>query len=107
MEHWFLLLVAHKQSVESLPKTDFWSSTFYGFVRHDGHFLHIKVPKEEKVVITTQLTTNPLNQYDQAGLMVRFCDFHSRIRFVIPTTVGSRLRLKTNPTNNSIDWEQW
>jgi len=61
-----------KLVVESKPKTDFWNTTFYGFVRHDGHFLHLNLPNSEDFVITTKLTSKPVNQYDQAGLMIRY-----------------------------------
>eukprot|EP01118_Nematostelium_gracile_P011748 TRINITY_DN4220_c0_g1_i1.p1 TRINITY_DN4220_c0_g1~~TRINITY_DN4220_c0_g1_i1.p1 ORF type:complete len:215 (+),score=54.32 TRINITY_DN4220_c0_g1_i1:131-775(+) len=58
--------------VQCKPKTDFWNTTFYGFIRHDGHFLHIDLPRSEDFVISTTVHSNPIQQYDQAGLMVRY-----------------------------------
>ena len=49
--------------------TDFWQSTFYGFHRDDGHFLHrpAKGDLTAQVVFEGQYET----LYDQAGLMLR------------------------------------
>ena len=49
--------------------TDFWQSTFYGFRRDDGHFLHRPAEGDltAQVVFEGQYET----LYDQAGLMLR------------------------------------
>lgn len=49
--------------------TDFWQSTFYGFHRDDGHFLHMPAQGDftAQVVFEGQYET----LYDQAGLMLR------------------------------------
>lgn len=49
--------------------TDFWQRTHYGFEADNGHFLHARTRGD--FVMTTQVTTHPRHQYDQAGLMVR------------------------------------
>lgn len=54
---------------EAAGGTDFWSRTHYAFTRHDGHFLRARVDGD--FVLTTRVATDPVHQYDQAGLMVR------------------------------------
>ncbi len=49
--------------------TDFWQRTHYGFEVDNGHFLHLQAT--EDFVLTTKVTSHPVHQYDQAGLMVR------------------------------------
>jgi regulation of enolase protein 1 (concanavalin A-like superfamily) len=49
--------------------TDFWQRTHYGFEVDNGHFLFLEAAGD--FVLTTKVTSNPLHQYDQAGLMVR------------------------------------
>lgn len=52
--------------------TDFWQLTHYGFQVDNGHFLHL--PAYGDFVLTTRVTSKPVHQYDQAGLMVRLSD---------------------------------
>jgi regulation of enolase protein 1 (concanavalin A-like superfamily) len=51
------------------PKTDFWRTTHYGFVRDNGHLYAQRVSGDftAEVVVRGAYAT----QYDQAGLMVR------------------------------------
>jgi len=49
--------------------TDFWQRTHYGFEADNGHFLYWTI--EEDFVLTACVTSHPVHQYDQAGLMVR------------------------------------
>jgi regulation of enolase protein 1 (concanavalin A-like superfamily) len=49
--------------------TDFWQRTHYGFEVDNGHFLFLEAGGD--FVLTTKVTSNPVHQYDQAGLMVR------------------------------------
>jgi regulation of enolase protein 1 (concanavalin A-like superfamily) len=51
-------------------QTDFWQRTHYGFRNDNGHFLYAVM--EGDFVLTTKVHLYPENQYDQAGLMVRF-----------------------------------
>lgn len=49
--------------------TDFWQRTHYGFEADNGHFLHLEAGGD--FVLETKVTSHPVHQYDQAGLMVR------------------------------------
>ncbi|KWW22048.1 hypothetical protein AS888_04690 [Peribacillus simplex] len=51
-------------------QTDFWQKTHYGFQADNGHFLYLEVNGDFR--LTTKVKSNPVNRYDQAGLMVRF-----------------------------------
>lgn len=50
--------------------TDFWQRTHYGFQVDNGHFLHLEIAGD--FVLETRVRFQPVHQYDQAGLMVRF-----------------------------------
>jgi regulation of enolase protein 1 (concanavalin A-like superfamily) len=50
--------------------TDFWRTTHYGFVRDSGHFRHQRVSGD--FVARVRIEGAFRDQYDQAGLMVRF-----------------------------------
>ena len=56
--------------LEPDAKTDYWQKTHYGFQVDNGHFLFLKL--EGNFTLTTLVSFFPANQYDQAGLMVRF-----------------------------------
>lgn len=49
--------------------TDYWQKTGYGFEVDNGHFLFTEV--EGDFTLMTKVDFYPVNQYDQAGLMVR------------------------------------
>lgn len=49
--------------------TDYWQRTHYGFRRDNGHFLYGELKND--FAMTTLLEFNPVNQYDQCGLMIR------------------------------------
>jgi regulation of enolase protein 1 (concanavalin A-like superfamily) len=49
--------------------TDFWQRTHYGFEADNGHFLYLRAAGD--FVMTTKVTSRPVHQYDQAGLLVR------------------------------------
>jgi len=51
------------------PETDFWQKTHYGFQVDNGHFLYAELDND--FVLETEVHSNFVNQYDQAGLMVR------------------------------------
>ena len=55
--------------LEADANTDFWQRTHYGFRVDNGHFLHLFA--RGNFVLTTQVTCEPVHQYDQAGLMLR------------------------------------
>lgn len=56
--------------VEPDAKTDYWQRTHYGFQVDNGHFLYLEM--EGNFTLSTKVSFFPVNQYDQAGLMVRF-----------------------------------
>ncbi|SEN99089.1 hypothetical protein SAMN04488134_10349 [Amphibacillus marinus] len=51
-------------------QTDFWQKTHYGFEVDNGHFLYYETNQDFR--LTTKLSGEPVNRYDQAGLMVRY-----------------------------------
>src|SRR6185503_11111058 len=55
--------------LETATGTDFWQRTHYGFRVDNGHFLHLTA--RGNFVLTTQVTCDAKQQYDQAGLMLR------------------------------------
>lgn len=54
--------------------TDFWRETFYGFVRHNGHFLWEPAQGDFTAEVTISGSYRAL--YDQAGLMMLLSDQH-------------------------------
>ena len=54
--------------------TDYWSRTHYGFSADKGPFLNLEV--EGDFILSTRVRFYPVNQYDQAGLMVRLSAEH-------------------------------
>jgi regulation of enolase protein 1 (concanavalin A-like superfamily) len=50
-------------------ETDFWKRTHYGFQVDNGHFLYVEIAHD--FVLETEVNYHFVNQYDQAGLMVR------------------------------------
>ena len=53
-------------------KTDFWQRTHYGFAADNGHVLYLRT--ESDFILQTTVTNHPVQQYDQAGLIVRCSD---------------------------------
>ena len=49
--------------------TDFWQGTHYGFRVDNGHALLAEIGGD--FALETRVRTQPVHQYDQAGLMVR------------------------------------
>ncbi len=56
-------------TIRSGPKTDFWRTTHYGFIRDSGHFYHDRIAGDFLVEVKVSGAYTSL--YDQAGLMVR------------------------------------
>jgi hypothetical protein len=56
-------------TVEPNGGTDFWQKTSYGYENDNGHLLYADLLGD--FVMTTQVCSHPVHQYDQAGLMVR------------------------------------
>lgn len=55
--------------VTTLPKSDFWRRTHYGFIRDTGHFFYQEVHGDFEVSVRVNGKYEAL--YDQAGLMLR------------------------------------
>ena len=53
----------------TMAGTDFWQGTHYGFRVDNGHALLAEIGGD--FVLETRVRTQPVHQYDQAGLMVR------------------------------------
>lgn len=58
--------------IATTAATDFWQRTHYGFRADNGHFLF--TPWTGDFTMTAHVRFQPANQYDQAGLMVRFSE---------------------------------
>jgi uncharacterized protein len=67
--HWRLSSESQGLKVRPDAGTDFWQRTHYGFEADNGHFLYLHAAGD--FVLTTKVTSRPVHQYDQAGLMVR------------------------------------
>lgn len=61
-----------KIAVTTGPKTDFWRSTHYGFIRDDGHFYSREAAGDFRAEVKVGGAYRDL--YDQAGLMLRLDD---------------------------------
>jgi len=55
--------------IQTLPDTDYWQRTHYGFQRDSGHFFHTTLTGD--FTIRVHILAFPAAQYDQCGLMVR------------------------------------
>jgi len=86
--------------VETAGGTDFWRKTFYGFVHHNGHFLHCDVVGDFTVEVTISGDYSAL--YDQSGLMLRASDSHW-IKTGIEFTDGVA-HVSAVVTNGQSDW---
>ena len=88
--------------VETAAGTDFWQGTHYGFRVDNGHFLGAAVDGD--FVLETRVRTQPVHQYDQAGLMVRLsaeCWLKTSVEF----EPGHPSRLGAVVTNGG--WSDW
>lgn len=68
-KHWLVDTDNRCLRVKTDAATDFWQRTHYGFEVDNGHFLHLRA--EGDFVLTTKVTSRSVNQYDQAGILVR------------------------------------
>jgi uncharacterized protein len=84
------------------PRTDFWRTTHYGFVRDNGHLWFRQW--EGDFVAEVTVTGDYRDQYDQAGLMVR----HSAdcwLKTSVELEPGEPSRLGAVVTNAG--WSDW
>jgi regulation of enolase protein 1 (concanavalin A-like superfamily) len=56
-------------TIRSIPKTDFWRKTFYGYITDNGHFFHL--PATGDFSFQARVNGQYAALYDQAGLMIR------------------------------------
>lgn len=54
--------------LHSLPDTDFWLKTHYGFERYNGHVLYDEIVGDFTAI--TELSMDPRYMFDQSGLFV-------------------------------------
>ena len=66
---WQVDMEKHCLRLETDADTDFWRKTHYGFEADNGHFLYWVA--ENDFCLCTRVRFGFVNQYDQAGLMVR------------------------------------
>lgn len=81
-------------------KTDFWRETFYGFIRHNGHFLWEAAQGDFTAEVTIAGKYRAL--YDQAGLMMHLTDQHW-IKCGVEVNDGQPV-FSTVVTNLRSDW---
>ncbi|KXJ22747.1 Regulation of enolase protein 1 [Exaiptasia diaphana] len=84
-------------------KTDFWRRTYYKpeIVKDNGHLLHLIV-KQDICIIETSFDLTAVNQFDQAGLMIRLGNekwMKTGLEFV-----DGRYKLSCVVTNKWSDW---
>jgi len=60
--------------VTAAPRTDFWRTTHYGFIRDSGHFYARRISGD--FVAEVKVSGSYRDLYDQAGLMVRLDAAH-------------------------------
>lgn len=80
--------------------TDFWRTTFYGFVRDSGHAYLQPVRGDFSAILT--VTADYAELYDQAGLMLRIDETHW-IKAGIEFTDGL-MHFSTVVTRDVSDW---
>ena len=52
--------------VNTLPKTDFWRVTHYGFIRDNGHFYFERINTD--FIVEVEIRGSYKDLYDQAGI---------------------------------------
>ena len=83
-------------------ETDFWQRTHYGFRADNGHFLYAEATGD--FTLSTHVSFAHVNQYDQAGLMVRLSE-DSWIKTSVEYEPELPNRLGAVVTNNGYsDW---
>jgi uncharacterized protein len=88
--------------VATAAGTDFWQGTHYGFRVDSGHAL--LAAADGDFVIETRVLTNPVHQYDQAGLMVRLGP-DDWLKTSVEFEPGEPSRLGAVVTNHG--WSDW
>ena len=88
--------------VRTAAATDFWQGTHYGFRVDNGHLLAAEVGGD--FVLETLVRTDPVHQYDQAGLMVRLSE-RCWLKTSVEFEPGKPSRLGAVVTNAG--WSDW
>lgn len=91
---------AHRLTVKTAPKTDFWRITHYDFIRDNGHFYFETVSSD--FVVEVGIRGQYRDLYDQAGIMLRVDDQHW-IKTGIEYVEGLQ-NLSAVVTHNYSDW---
>ena len=86
--------------INTLPKTDFWRVTHYGFIRDNGHFYFDRVNTD--FVVEVEIRGSYQDLYDQAGIMIR-SDEHHWIKTGIEYVDGVQ-HLSAVVTHEYSDW---
>ena len=86
--------------VSTLPGTDFWRETYYGFTHDSGHFFGFEVPAEFTCQFRVRGSYEEL--YDQAGIMVRIDERHW-LKAGIELTDGNAMQSSVL-TDMTSDW---
>jgi len=87
-------------SVTTSPKTDFWRTTHYGFIRDTGHALGRRLTGE--FTLTTTFSGAYADLYDHAGVLLRI-DERNWIKTGIEYVGGEQL-LSSVVTRDVSDW---
>ena len=87
-------------TMQAQPRTDFWRTTHYGFVRDSGHFAYAQLARE----VSLRFRGEWAAQYDQAGLMLRV-DAETWVKAGIERADG-RDWLSVVVTRGVSDWSQ-
>lgn len=86
--------------VSTLPGTDFWRETYYGFTHDSGHFFGFEATSEFTCQFRVRGSYEEL--YDQAGIMVR-TDEHHWLKAGIELTDGNAMQSSVL-TDMTSDW---
>lgn len=106
LNSWYWLNVPKKWvagrelTVTTNTDTDFWRSTYYGFIRDSGHALLRSA--DEKFRLRATFSGDYREQYDQAGILVRL-DERNWIKAGVEYVDGKQL-LSVVVTRDFSDW---
>ena len=90
-------------TVHTDGKTDFWSKTFYGVERDNGHFYYRSLSGGQNFTATVDVKGNYQALYDQSGLMIRIDD-KNWIKFGAAYVDGNQFASVVVTVNGWSDW---
>jgi regulation of enolase protein 1 (concanavalin A-like superfamily) len=91
--------------IKTSPQSDFWRKVYYGFIHDNGNFFYTKISNDVNFTMRVTFEADYVNQYDQAGLMVRFNEKYwlkTGIEYV-PYITG-KMQVSAVYTNDKSDW---